>query len=630
MAFSISEFLRNRRIQASSSLLHSSRDPSSRSSSPNPEFDGNHGTPFLSKTSTRGRSRQKLRVTLWSIGITIVVILGYRLLLPQLLRFRFRSDLTWYDIGLYGFFPTQGYNSFLYDSPLLGFIETDSRCSRDYFFFAPNGDSIQEPGPVLLDADGELVWQLSEGLDGVTQDFRVQRYKDEDFLTFWVGHEIDGRKQGYWYMLDSSYSLRYTISPGGNFTTGDMHEFHLTPDGTALVVVYDPVPADLSAIGGARDGWILDGVVQELDIETGETRFEWRASEHFAVEDTFHGMAGCHETHAAAFSGCGNEPTSAFDFFHLNSVEKSSSGNFLISSRYTHTISEVNGIDGSVLWTLGGKSNNFKDLSADGSATGISWQHHARWYGDSSITLFDNAVEDNSDPSLESRGLIIDLDIEKREANLRVAFSHPQRMEAVSLGSTQVLEESGNIFIGWGHSAAFTEFAPDGSVLCDMHYGPSAWNTFGRIKSYRTFRGKWKGYPTQPPDVAFVDDALYVSWNGATEVERWQLEAIEEDGGTSHTVSQVFKSGFETEMIIPQHLQGSSIRVLGLDSKGSILGSSDVLEVSSEDGTTAILRSILVFPVLLVLVGIVWLALRQRLRRAPRGRKDYQLLPLRT
>ncbi|KAJ5689920.1 hypothetical protein N7462_004312 [Penicillium macrosclerotiorum] len=577
----------------------------------------------------RRKCNFRLKRALCGTLLIIILLLAYKPLITQLRRFRFRRDLNRYDIGFEGFAPSRDYHSFQLDSPKLAFIQTDARCNRDYIFLAPNGASIPKPGPVILDADGELIWRMWEGLEGVTQDFRVQRYKDEDFLTFWVGNEIDGKKQGHWYMLDSSYKVRYTLSPAGNFTTGDMHEFHLTPEGTALVVVYDAIPADLSSVGGPLDGWILDGVVQEIDIETGGLRFEWRASEHFSVEDTFHGLAGCQETDAAAFAGCGNSPTSSFDFFHLNSVEKDQLGNYLVSSRYTHTISGVSGKDGSLLWTLGGKSNQFQDLSANGSATSFAWQHHARWYGSSSITLFDNAVEDNSDTSIESRGLIIDLDIEKRQANVRAEFLHPQKMEAVSLGSMQILEGSENIFIGWGHSAAFTEFAPDGSVLCDFHYGPSALNTFGRLKSYRVFRGRWVGYPTEPINVAVNKNAMYVSWNGATEVDRWQLEVQRDDRAGFDTASQFFKTGFETKIMIPPSLQlGSLIRIQGLDFEGNVLGSSDVVEIAAQKEISSFSVNVLIiFFGAMILAAVIYFVRRRRIGR-PQDHDQYQLLPV--
>lgn len=67
------------------------------------------------------------------------------------------------------------------------------------------------------------------------------------------------------------------ISPVGNMD-GDLHDFVITANDTALVTIYDPIPADLSSVGGPELGWLYDGVFQEIDIATGKLLFEWRAS----------------------------------------------------------------------------------------------------------------------------------------------------------------------------------------------------------------------------------------------------------------------------------------------------------------------------------------------------------------
>ncbi|OJJ50683.1 hypothetical protein ASPZODRAFT_148133 [Penicilliopsis zonata CBS 506.65] len=531
--------------------------------------------------------------SVWSLALLLPIVLAVWLFVvlvtPQLARFRFRGDLTWYDLGLYGFAPARSYNSFEYESPRFEFLQTDARCSRDYLFLAPRGDSIPEPAGMIVDPEGELVWR-NFGLQGITQDFRVQTYRGENFLTFWVGEERDGRKQGSWYMLDSSYTLRYAVIPGGN-VTGDMHEFQLTPSDTALITIYHPIPGDLSGIGGPVDGWILDGVFQEIDIETGNVLFEWRASEHIPVDRTFKTLQGCQRSEASAFTGCGEDESAAFDFYHINSIDKDSRGNYLVSGRHTFTVSYVDGRTGAVLWNLGGKENDFHDLS-DGAATDFSWQHHARWYGDSAVTLFDNSADDNSDPSVESRALVIDLGLQKNDhlsAKLRTVFHNPQRMEAASQGSVQILSDSGTVLVGWGHSAAFTEFAAaDGRLLCDAHFGASAYFTFGRVSSYRVFKGKWTGHPREPPNAVILDRILYVSWNGATEVTQWQVEVTNADDdndslpGESFILSQVYKDGFETEIPLPDSLGRSLVRVVALNAAGDVLGRSELLEVPAE------------------------------------------------
>lgn len=52
---------------------------------------------------------------------------------------------------------------------------------------------------MILDAAGNLVWMQPN--TEITQDFRLQRYQGEDFLTYWEGKEVDGRGDGSWFMV---------------------------------------------------------------------------------------------------------------------------------------------------------------------------------------------------------------------------------------------------------------------------------------------------------------------------------------------------------------------------------------------------------------------------------------------
>lgn len=129
-----------------------------------------------------------------------LVYLFYLFALPQLLRFRFRSDLGWYDLGLYGFGPSKSYVSFPYQSPRVELVQWDeSRCDPSLVFLAPRGDSIAHPGPMIMDAQGELVWMKHNW--GITQDFKIQRYRGQDYLVYWEGDMVEGRGQGSWHMV---------------------------------------------------------------------------------------------------------------------------------------------------------------------------------------------------------------------------------------------------------------------------------------------------------------------------------------------------------------------------------------------------------------------------------------------
>ena len=323
---------------------------------------------------------------------------------------------------------------------------------------------------------------------------------------------------------------------------------------------------------------LYDCIFQEVDIATGELIFEWRASLHYPINSTFEELKGRGKTQA-----------SAFNFFHINSVHKDSRGDYLISARHTHTVSTIDHVTGEVLWNLGGTLNGFTDLS-HGAAMDFSWQHDARWHNDTIITLFDNAASSNENATVQSRAMILELNIPNRQVALRAAYYHPQELKAVLQGNMQILEGSGNTFMGWGHSAAYTEFDTNNrTVLCDVHFGASAYFTFGRVVSYRAYKGSWIGRPLTSPAAKIVhDNNVYISWNGATEVVSWQLEAgdaCSPDLTTFESVGQFEKQGFEMKVGIPEDAQGPYFHLLALDWQGTVLGYTDIFEKKMKHGS---------------------------------------------
>jgi len=297
-------------------------------------------------------------------------------------------------------------------------------------------------------------------------------------LTFWIGSDTGTFGTGKYVMLDQSYQVYKTIS-ATNDLDGDLHEFKITENGTALMTVYKGTTADLTAFGIASQGWIYDSIFQEIDIETGELLFEWRASEHYRIEDTFHTIeaeARRPDSSDRTDSAIGMESKSAWDFFHINSVDKDTQGNYYISSRYMHSITCISP-SGEIVWILGGKQNQFTDLS-NGAATNFKFQHHARVHENNILTIFDNGKYDaRSDNAEYSRGLLVRLDLANMTATVLQEYVHPDRVLVGSQGSVQLLPDSRHAVVGWGYVPAFTEFDTDGSVLCDVHIAPSiVWN----------------------------------------------------------------------------------------------------------------------------------------------------------
>ncbi|KAL1849405.1 hypothetical protein Daus18300_013287 [Diaporthe australafricana] len=546
-------------------------------------------------TSTVGRAA-------FVIAAVVALGLGLSALWTNVVcRIHLHSDLSWYGIGLRGLAPSTQYESFKARTPSFEFPRWDARCSQEYVFLGWRGHEVEEPGAVILDNKGELVWRQT-GSDIDQNDVRPQIYRGETFLTFQMDGPNGNKSQGYWYMMDQSYTIRYRVRPHG-FPHSDMHEFQITSDNTAVVVTTNPIPYDLRSVGGPENGWLENCYVQELDIETGELLFQWSSIDHFTPNMTMEPQDNCFIDPKARFAGCGDEKESAFDYYHLNSVEKDSQGNFLISARNIWGVSYIDGKNGDVLWTLGGgEVNDFADLSG-GAALDFSWQHHARWVQEGkNLSFFDNHYHRIGDPAGESGGRVVDVDVPNRTVQLRKAYNHPHHIRPESQGNIQHLE-NGNYMVGWGSSGAFTEFAAEGEVLCDARFGAEAFFEFSPVSSYRVFRGDWTGRPLYPPSVALKSGRAHVSWNGATEVFKWQVEMRDESSQTVQVIAQAFKNGFETMIDLPANAANSLIRVVALDNDGEVLDASVFSRVPYWDKFRTTLNSLILFGILAVFIA---------------------------
>lgn len=485
----------------------------------------------------------------------------------------------WYDWGLYGAYPRVAYKSFASASPWLNIVTADDSCDDGYTFIEPRGHAVPYPGPIVLDNDGNLIWLESKY--GQVMDLKVQTYKGNQYITFWHGADAGWFGTGYYLMLDSSYNVFKNVTAAGDLD-GDLHEFQLTDSGTALLTVYSSKPANLEAYG-VQDGLLWDSGFQEIDLETGELLFEWHASDHYLPSDSY----APYETYKGAW-----------DFYHINSVSKDDLGNYLVSSRYVCAVSYISGSTGDILWQLGGKANSFTDLSG-GHATDFSWQHHTRLYRPDAnnassvlVTVFDNAryYTKALRRGPYSRGLLLDLDTTAMTARVRRSLVSPERFLVPSQGSVNLLPDSGNVLVGWGHTPAWTEYDPTtGQVLCNTHLAATKLDTFGLVKNYRTFKSRWVGRPDTVPEAVLSFEAamaVYVSWNGATEVVRWVVQSAWGDDDKTQDLEFVdavdaVKSSFETRIDLEGLAIGRFLQVLALDAEGNQIGCSDLVDTAT-------------------------------------------------
>ncbi|KAI1329463.1 Arylsulfotransferase-domain-containing protein [Xylariaceae sp. FL0255] len=489
-------------------------------------------------------------------------------------------DIEGYNNWTYGSRPNQTY----YSSPLVSprFLvhewDPNKTTSGSHIFMAPANPG-QGASPIILDAkDLSLVYADPSWEGGI--DTRMQWYKNQSYLTFWSGADQKGHGTGGGVMLDKNYQKYRNLTTQGLITGADSHDFHLTKDGGAIMNNYHTIMTNLTSIGGPEYGKLLDCAFQEVDVETGEVRFTWKATDHFKLTEAL----GDYYWDDRGFG---------FDWFHMNAISKTKAGNYLISVRHLRMVALINGTDGSRIWQLGGLYNSFKDLSG-GNATNFAFQHDARFTDESEteITLFDNHAMHVTSPTQGctqdcSRGLRVKLDLDHMEAKLVSEFYHPASVQAWAQGGYHLLP-NGNALLGWGVVPVFTEFDDAGKIVMDVQVRP--WNTTedGGGPLYRVYKFDWVGEPLWQPSAAFVDNTAYVSWNGATEVASWTLYG----GDSPLTMTRqntVEKRGFETPITPPNALQ--FIRIDAYNAKGEKIGTSNTVDTSSGDSVGSLIRA---------------------------------------
>jgi hypothetical protein len=376
---------------------------------------------------------------------------------------------------------------------------------------------------MIVDGAGELVWfHPTAGVSAM--DFKVQRYRGKPVLTWWEGKSPGGIPSGEWVIVDTSYRevARFRAARGRN---SDLHELVISPESTALVTA--------TRIAGS----VVEGVVQELELPSGRLIREWRSLEHVPVSET----------------AIRAKPGPRFDYFHVNSIDVGADGNLVVSARNTWAAYCLDRESGRVLWRLGGKKSDF---TLDRGAR-FYWQHDVRRHAGDAVSVFDNGAAPAEEK--QSRALLLHLDHRRKRARLERAYAHkPDLVLSHFMGNAQV-EPDGHVFVGWGGSPYVTEFAPSGEIVFDAALPRGG-------QTYRAFRSAWSARPQTPPALAAAGGALYVSWNGATDVASWRL--VEDD---RETVT-VPRSGFET--VLRPSASTKRAAAIALDARGTALARS--------------------------------------------------------
>ena len=138
------------------------------------------------------------------------------------------------------------------------------------------------------------------------------------------------------------------------------------------------------------------------------------------------------------------------------------------------------------------------------------------------------------------------------------------------------------VLIGYGHVGVYTEFSADGKVLCDHRLSARKYWSQGPVQNYLAYKSPWVGRPSLPPSVVLGgDNSLYVSWNGATEVRKWKVQALRDEKWTD--IGTTEKTTFETEVTFDDAIgDDARLRVIALDGEGHVLGQSAEIDLQSK------------------------------------------------
>jgi len=411
---------------------------------------------------------------------------------------------------------------------------------------------VGQSGPLILDRQLQPVWfqPVSEKL--VAANLSLQSYHGRPALAWWQGvvTNTGATESGEYVMVDQHYRRIASLKAKDGWVL-TLHEFVLDGD-NVWVTANKNVPRNLSKYGGAYNGALIDSAVQEYNLKTGKLLRNWDALAHIPLGQSQASL-----------------PTNGFpwDAYHVNSIQLTGDGSFLVSMRDTWAAYLVDIASGRIRWTLGGRSSDFKF----GRRAAFQWQHDVQLQGGSTVTLYDDHCCQLTgggtyvNPTAPSRGLVLELDQRARLVTFVAQYERGEDFNAAYMGDTQTLS-NGNVFVGWGNEPYFSEFSRSGKLLFEGEFpGPNL--------TYRATLEPWVGLPLSSPAAVVRQSAgkttVYASWNGATQLASWRVLAGSSASRMAVVATHV-KAGFETAIPLPQGYKSFKVQALGAD--GRVIG----------------------------------------------------------
>ncbi len=242
--------------------------------------------------------------------------------------------------------------------PIVQINQTGQPLSAGLIFITPEEFSPtvdrEVPAALIIRDNGDLVWEANYPAPGaMIINLQPQQLYERPVIMYWNGTQanMQGYGAGAVEILNDKYDKIFSVCPELNINLDtplshtvncycDYHESLITPHNTILVTVYNKTTADLSSVGGSKEGYVVDSLAVEVDIDTNQPIFVWSALEHVSISDSHRQIEQ---------TGTASMP---YDWFHINSIQSWGRG-FLINSRRTWTTYYVSR-EGEILWRING------------------------------------------------------------------------------------------------------------------------------------------------------------------------------------------------------------------------------------------------------------------------------------
>ncbi len=226
--------------------------------------------------------------------------------------------------------------------------------------------------------------------------------------------------------MDRNYRIKDTLSPPGGQTT-DFHSLRILEDGRIFFLATEIRKIDMSdLVEGGDPQATVKGPLLTVTDSTGHILFFWRGLDHISVTDADEDIVDL--------------TASVIDYMHVNNFTETPDGNYLITSRNLSEVTKISATDGSVIWRMAGKHNQF-------SGDDLSFQaiHDANYIDSDRIMLFDNGLLARDTSWVR----VYRLDESHRSVTLLHTWKHPVAVFVPVMGNA-CMSERDEVVVGWG------------------------------------------------------------------------------------------------------------------------------------------------------------------------------------